>query len=178
MSENKVTYASEEAAKFVTNISGWVDTNGRFWGMDEHMARWSGCTHITCECGNEYTKGWTCCESCRDTHKLERFNKLEKKVWDGETPICLFDSDEYFFDYDSLLEYVEEGDIELKNMRFQLCKPIPMNTLDKDYFLEGMHEDAELPCEIIHAITALNKLVMQASPISWEPEKYEAIVKL
>ena len=35
---------SPEAASIQT-VTGWVSSNGRYWGNDEHMARYDGSTH-------------------------------------------------------------------------------------------------------------------------------------
>jgi len=53
MSQNKepekiVPYDSAEAASIQT-VTGWVSRSGRFWGNDEHMARYDGCTHRKCD---------------------------------------------------------------------------------------------------------------------------------
>ena len=39
--EKIVTYDSAEAASIQT-VTGWVSRSGRFWGNDEHMARYDG----------------------------------------------------------------------------------------------------------------------------------------
>lgn len=42
-----VMYESTEAAS-IEAVTGWVDPHGRFWGKDEHMARYCGSTHRHC----------------------------------------------------------------------------------------------------------------------------------
>jgi hypothetical protein len=46
--EKVVMYESSEAASIQT-VTGWVGADGRFWGNDEHMARYCGATHRHCE---------------------------------------------------------------------------------------------------------------------------------
>ena len=169
---------SDKAAKFVTHLCGWVDRHGRFWGDDERMARWSGCTHEQCSCGNMHSKGWTCCEKCRDDKRREKFDALEKVEWDGETPITLDNGDEYFFCEDDLRDYLEENEININDLQFRLCQPVPMPVLDESYFLEQLHEGAELPDDIANAIAELNQLIRKAPTQTWEPSKYAAVVKL
>jgi len=41
-----IKYDSPDSAKYVKNIEGWVSKNGKFFGKDEHIARWDGCTHV------------------------------------------------------------------------------------------------------------------------------------
>ena len=72
--KEQILYTSDEVAKHVTNIEGWVDRHGRFWGKDEHMARWSGCTHIICpSCGNPTSRNYTICSDCRNKKALSYF---------------------------------------------------------------------------------------------------------
>jgi len=63
MTTDKVLYASDEAAQLVT-VTGWRSRTGRFYGSDEHLARWDGCTHQICECGAEMPRGFTKCNTC------------------------------------------------------------------------------------------------------------------
>ena len=52
MADSKeIRYDSAEAATYKTGLAGWVSCTGNFWGEDEHMARWTGCTHQSCACG-------------------------------------------------------------------------------------------------------------------------------
>ena len=80
--KEQINYDDPKAARYVKNIEGWVDINGRFFGNNpdsEHMARWSSCTHIKCECGNLVTKGWTKCQECRLKSEIEKYNSLPFK---------------------------------------------------------------------------------------------------
>ncbi len=170
--------SSDEAAKYVENISGWVDRHGRFYGTAEDQARWSGCTHIECdECGSIRERN-SYCRPCHEKKTIKKFNALEKRQWDEKTPLYLDNTDEYFFDYESLLEYIDEHRLKLNKMRLVLCRPVKMITVDEDYFLEQMHEDAELPAEVATALEALNTAILDAETITWEPDKYAAIVEL
>ena len=59
MSGNEmILNTSDEAAHFVTGLSGWVSRHGHFYGNDERLARYDGCTHTVCECGKPCEKGW------------------------------------------------------------------------------------------------------------------------
>jgi hypothetical protein len=80
--QEMVLYDSPEAAQFVTGISGWVNRHGMFYGNGkdaEDMARWSGCTHKKCECGNIMEKRWTMCDVCRERNSIERYKDRERK---------------------------------------------------------------------------------------------------
>ena len=44
MEELRIMYDSPEAAKYLTNLKGWVDINGKYFGNSkdsEHSARYS-----------------------------------------------------------------------------------------------------------------------------------------
>ena len=47
LDKEKVMYDADDIVEYRTNIEGWVDKNGRFWGKDENMARYHICTHKT-----------------------------------------------------------------------------------------------------------------------------------
>lgn len=174
---DKILYDSKEAAQQKT-VTGWVSSTGQYWGDNEHMARWSGCTHLKCECGNEHSRSWTICETCREINRCEKFEALEKRVWDGEIPLCLDDGDEYFFDEESLIDYAEENEISISDLQLRICEPIAMQTIDESSLLDDLHEDAELPDKIASMVDALNKEIMSLGPQSWTPSKYAAIVNI
>ena len=163
---------SKETAKFVTNISGWVDRNGRFFGENEDMARYSGATHKVCEKCGTINKINSYCSPCHEMKRIEKYNSLEKRQWDGKLPLYSDSHDEYFFDDDSLYDYIEERELSIEDLQLRLCKPQPMNTVDEDYFSEEMHEDFEVPKEVVEAIDSLNNLILSQPTQTWYPDKY------
>src|ERR1035441_3784975 len=103
-----VLYDSPEAATFQTGLSGWVSRTGRWWGNDEHMARWEGCTHKKCACGEITEKGY--CKACRDKKDDEKFWARPRVEWDGKAMLYSEWNDKY---YDSPAEAevdLEEGE--------------------------------------------------------------------
>jgi hypothetical protein len=169
---------SDGAAKFVNNVSGWVDCHGRFFGIDERAARWSGATHIECsDCATPIKKqGWTICVDCQEKKSKEKYMALERKPWDGETPLYMDGTDIYFFSRDDLDDYIEENECAINDLNLILCKPVEMPQLDDDYFIESLHEDAEIPSELAEAILTLNKVVESLLTQTWCPDKYAAEV--
>lgn len=100
----------EDNAEQSAAISGWVCKScRRFWGEDEHMARYCCATTLPCECGRRITKGWTKCDACRDKMDRERFGQMEAKPYDG-SPVVQFRGDEYFFDQDALADWFADHD--------------------------------------------------------------------
>lgn len=173
--EEVVLSTSDEAAKFVTGISGWVSRHGRFWGKDEKMARYDGCTHNVCDCGNLIEKGYTYCEACRQKDRDDIFNHFEKVEWDGETPICIFDDDQFFFDYDGLNEWCEEHECKPQDLQLVLCKPIYASRIDDDMYCDDLPEDTmleDVSSELASRIKELNDWIEESKIIlSWQASK-------
>ena len=173
--EKQVLYTSEETVKYVTNIKGWVDRHGRFWGKDEHMARWSGCTHIICpSCGSPTLKNYTICFDCRNKKAIERYNKKDRIEWDGKIPLYSEVADEYFFDSDELDYYREENDCSIKSLRLVICEPTKLRFLHTDYWEDELPENGELPEDILKAVDKLNELLECQSLSSWYPGEFAA----
>jgi len=175
--EKIVLNTSDEAATFKTGISGWVDRHGRFYGKDERMARWSGCTHVLCSgCGKPVSKGWTACADCRLKKSIERYHKMERKEWDGETPLYSHMADKYFFDADELTDHLEEFECTEKDMQLIICKPMYLSQIDEDHFNDDLPEDGELPGEVFDALYKLNFAIRRQDPVGWMPDKYAAVM--
>ena len=170
---------SEEAAKFVT-IEGWVDRNGRYWGKDEYMARWSGCTHIICpECGTATPKGYTICSECREKKAIKRYEAKERKQWDGERPLYSEAADQFFFDDDELMDFMEDSpgfQHDIDALRLVICEPIYLRQLDFDHWCDQLDEDVELSEAVMDAIDNLNAVIRDEGPVSWQPGKFTATI--
>ena len=180
MTEEKIILAeSDEAAKFVTGLSGWVDRNGVFWGQLEEMARYSSATHKRCEECKEaiIRRGYRFCANCQEKKDIERYSKLERKDWDGESYLYSDRDDVYFSDYQELHDYIYEREIEnVDLLRLIICEPEHLRELDADYWADDLPEDAELPESVWSAIDALNASLKDAGIVSWHPGKFAAII--
>lgn len=151
MDEKKLPY--EEAAEHRAGISGWVcKTCRRFFGDDEHLARY--CCAKDLKCSNEgcmnrtKASGYIYCDPCCAKKDHERWLKLKEVEWDGETPLVLHDDDRFFFCIDDLEWYLEDNNLKLEDLRLVLCeeegKPqFDMYNLTEDYLPDGLdHDDA------------------------------------
>lgn len=171
----KIMYDSDEAAQKVT-LTGWRSRKGHFYGDNEHLARWDGCTHQICDCGAEMERGWTACYSCRDKKQLEKYEALPFKEWDGETPLTLHDDDEYFWEEDGLLCYCEMNDLKPEDLRLVICEPNYAWQIDGDYYSDILPEDQTLgDCypELAEAIGKVNELIRrEEKPLSWGAGKF------
>jgi hypothetical protein len=163
---------SDEAAKLVT-VTGWVSSDGRFWGKDERAARYAGCTHSTCECGKLMERAYTKCEDCRHKADIERYNKLPFKEWDGDESVYSHACDKYFFNEEDLVEYCEENEIEPQELRLVICEQNNYNEVESDYWADIMPDDGDgdLPKELQKALDNLNSVIHTLPPCSYYPGK-------
>jgi hypothetical protein len=173
MAIKQILNTSSDAARFVTGLEGWVDRHGRFCGTDEHMARWSGCTHIICpKCGKPTPKSYTICEDCREEKAIERYKARERREWDGKTPLYSEAVDEYFFDEDSLRDHLETHEVLEQVLRLVICEPNRLRQVEEDYFLDDLPEDGDIPDEVANALEDLNRVIRDQDPVSWSPGRY------
>jgi len=129
-----ILFDAESSARFVENISGWVDINNRFWGNNtdsERMARYSSCTHQKCECGELMAKGWTKCDKCRTKSTIDRYNLLPFKEWDGKEIVYSDMAERYFTDSEEIEDYLDDNEIEPKELRLFICEPNEFKEIDQ-----------------------------------------------
>ncbi len=165
---------STEAAKFVTDIKGWVSKDGFFYGNNkasESAARYAGCTHRACgNCGKPAEKMYTVCPQCREILAIERYQKRELVEWDGKTPLYSDAYDEFFFDGDTLHEFINDlHRTAPEEIRLILCEPGQLHQVDEDHWCDDLPEDGELPDSVFNALDALNLAIREAGTISWVP---------
>lgn len=180
-----VLYDSEEAAQRVT-ITGWASRHGNFYGTGtgaEHAARWDGCTHLVC--GTEGCTAlvpkhsFTICDDCRPAKEQAKFDAMPKVAWDGKTPLCVHDGDEYFFSAEELADYCHDNDTNPEDMQLVMCIPNYAHCLDTDCFgdlpedcnLEDVSQDLEAMLRDINMFISANRPIL-----SWSPGKTAAVV--
>ena len=175
MNENKIVISdSDEAAKYVTGISGWVSRHGHFYGDDERLARYDGCTHVRCACGDLVERGYIKCENCRIADDIDRYNNFKRVQWDRKTPICLYDGDRYFFDEDDLLCYCDDEDILPSSLRLVLCEPQYANEIDYDeLYCDSLAEDSsmyDVDPKLADMFDKINAYIREKKTVlSWSP---------
>lgn len=156
-----------------TDISGWVCGECRRWWGDgedsEHMAGYCCATARECRgCGArmEGKQGFTACNGCRQLEARKKWEALELVEWNGEH-LATFDSDEFFFDEESALEYVAEN----PDAMLVICEPHKGGCFDlHDWLADDLPEDADPdpPKEVEDAIAILNKW-LTTTTFSWWP---------
>ena len=97
------------------------------------------------------------------------------KEWSGE-PLVIFDSDQYFFDEDSLRDFLIDSDIDLADLQLCICEPkMPREIDPSDVFCDDLPEDGEIrDQQLVAAFELLNKMIRQSEPLSWTEGKFAA----
>lgn len=198
--KNRLPY--EDAAELRKDIEGWVcRTCHRFYGKDEHAARYCCASDLPCACGNRHEKTYTCCIDCRNAKANTRFVDRELKAWDGKQMIYSDILDSYYSSpedaLDAFCDYIydlaDEDDAELQKfkdvdslttltqdiadyLRLIPCNPtIPPYFDMEDFLYDSLPEDYNLDCEDINKI--VNKWIQDLGVISYYPGKYRLSVK-
>lgn len=150
----------------------------KFWSMTTTKDQLA--THDDCAtCGKEFEKQYSNsrhCNSCEFKVRQEKFLALPFKEWDGITPVCIPDGDQYFFDSGEIDDYIydqQESDEEFPStIDLFICKPVPLKTLDPfDYWADDMHEDWEPSKKLEEAVKSLNQVIQSEPTQSWQPSK-------
>lgn len=119
------------------------------------------------------------CEECHRESRQADFAKMEHVVWAGE-PLVIFDSDQYFFDAESLADYCWENSVLPSELQLIICDPNYPPEFDIEQHCEEIIPDGEdyysLSQEIRDAADALNKAIKQSAPVSWSSSDQVAIV--
>ena len=179
--ENKIIMLDSDEAAQKKAVTGWVSSNGFFYGNDERSARFMGCTHIRCACGMITEKHHTACESCRNKYKLERYRAMPFKEWNGADFLYSEIAEKYFYDSEEIFDYCEEEGVAVESLRFVICEPVYPEEINlSEIYSNKLSEDAdgELPEYLIKAEEELNYIIREdKEPLSWMPGKYRTEVK-
>lgn len=170
-----IHYHSDKAASLQT-VTGWVSSNGTFYGKDEHLARWAGCTHMTCGCGAVHPKGRTCCDECFHKRAVERFLKMPERADTGDF-LYSDAADRYFSEISEAEDYAYDEGLTLHDLRLIICEPNHMRPIEDDYWEGDLPEDQYIddcaPKVVTDKLRELNELIITMKPIlSWSPGKY------
>lgn len=167
MSNEIIDFDSSEAATLKT-VTGWVSSSGGFWGDDERMARWQGCTHVSCsECGTQIAKSRSICESCWIAQQIRNYYLLDEV--DPEHRFIYCQNDEEF--YTDLTTFKDMCDEPNEDKRLVVCVPYYAPELDiYDYLEDYLADDQEPPDALIEAANVFNAAVnAYRQPITWFP---------
>lgn len=179
---NEVVMMDSDNAASIRTVTGWVDRQGRFWGNDEYQARWSGSTHRKCPNNpTEHpiypTNGY--CEICSKEKRQAKFGIFPRVAWTGQT-LVIFDTDTYFFDTESLVDYCCDNEVLPSELQLVICIPNHVPQFDiLQHCEEIMPEDNDIsyiPETVQEAVEALNKAIKESDVVSWSQGELVAMV--
>lgn len=176
MTKGKIVLPESPEAASIQTVTGWVSRLGHFFGQDERTARYDGCTHRKCEkCGGIIGKH-DYCRPCHAKAEIEKYEKMERKPWNGTDALYSQADDLYFFDAGELDQYCEDEEVKPESLRLIICVPTHAHTIDpNDYYCDDLPEDGELPDDIAAAFQELNDAIRESKSIlSWSPGKFAA----
>lgn len=179
--KKQINYDSDEAARPGT-IDGWISSRGNFH-RSEHLARYEGCTHVKCDCGDYIEKPYGKCDQCGSKSDLLKYQAMPFIEWDGTTPIMLHDDDELFCNEGDILSFCENNDLNPDDLRLVVCEPQYAYEIDTyDIYNDLLPVDMTLEDvapELVEAIEDLNKKIRNyKKPLSWTPGKYRTSIKI
>lgn len=175
MSEQIIAYDSPEAASIQT-VTGWVSRAGRFFGNDEHMARYDGCTHRPCgKCGALISVR-SYCRDCSEKARVEKYAVMPRADWNGTDMLYSESHDVWIQDSDRLAEHCDEHECTPKELCLVIAVPCYASEIDaNDHYTDDLPEDGDLPPEIEEAFAKLNEAIRASKSIlSWQPGKFAA----
>lgn len=153
----------------------WVDRNGRSF-FDERTARWSGTTHLRCECGTVVKKNGSC-RICADKREAARYAAMPKKPWDGKTPLCM-DGDRWFYSIEDVWDYMEEYDVKIDGMPLIIGEPVYARPIPDDWFANELPEETDIEDidpDLAKMIDDLNEYIRSKKVIlSWREGGFAA----
>ncbi len=139
-------------------------------------------TYANCSaCGKEFKKDYSYdnqCSQCRVGSEWKRYNELNLVEWDGETPLCIFNDDTYFFSMDEILDYLEDGEgIEISDLMLCVCERSTFREVDFDYFIDEVHEDWEPSDEMKKKLEEFNDFLRSEPTNTWFQGKQRVTLK-
>lgn len=174
----KVSYDSDEAAEIKT-VTGWFSRNGHFYGENEHLARWGGCTHKTCDCGNEMSRSWTKCDVCRKIISDAAFAAMPEVAYNDQ-PVVIYGSDRYFFCIEDIEQFCEDEDLKIEDLQLVACVPnMACRVSIDDMWCDDLPEDtyaADVAPEIAELEAKMNTLIQEGITLSWSQGKHKVII--
>ncbi|MDH1335848.1 hypothetical protein N5D77_18155 [Comamonas thiooxydans] len=175
----KIIMAESDDAASIQTVTGWVSSDGKFWGKDERMARYAGSTHRKCDKNPEHQPiaNGDFCRECRKECLEQRWKDMPKEAYTPEVfPLHLYDTDRYFFDAQDLIYWLEENSINPEDARLTKCKPSYPSRIDpNEHFVDILPEDGEVPEDVREAFEKLNEVLKQSEPFSWFPDDTQGV---
>jgi len=177
-----------EQIEYLENIKGWVcSVCNRYFGEQKDAAKYCCAKIFKCEdCGKEYERRcYTTCPECHEKRNVERYNKMPKKVWNGEGMIYSDSHDKFFNDFEEIHDHIsylefsvkpEKITISLEDLRLIICeKTKPRDFSLMDFCSDEFQEDTDIHCfsgdpEAFE--NDINEWLQKNTPTSYLPGKF------
>ena len=156
-----IMYDSDEAAEYKW-IKGWVASNGWFYGKGkdaEDIARYMGCTHRKCKCGNVVAKKDWPCKDCVEQAEIERYWKSEAVEYDGKSAVYSDKLDRFFGTLKMAINEASRLGLKPSDLRLFECEVSCLPHVEDDYWECDLQDGTELPEEIRDAVNELNRII-------------------
>lgn len=186
MQSEKIILA-EDAEQLIeqVNLDVWKVNDQKYFLKKERAIEFL-ITHRKCECGNLMTRHQNLCDGCRNKrygiYSKDRYVSKPFQEWDGETPLCLYNEDIFFYSKDELFDYLTENNLTQGEIQLCICSPnnpplINYNDLCEDMMPEDVDDVADLAPEIMKKIDELNEFIKTQPPISWNEGPFRTELK-
>ena len=144
--------------------------------VTENTVRRELSTHEECSsCGNIIEKN-RYCDFCQSKKESESYFKKPFREWDGETPVCIHNSDQYFWGSDEIDDYLEENEIDVSELKLVICTPNHVSQVDEDYWADEMPENydslSDFNKEFVQKLKEFNDYISTLKPLSWSQGIY------
>ena len=168
------------AIEYREDINGYVGTDGRFWGKDEHMARWTSCDTLDCAtegCSNVITKGFVRCMSCQEKRARDKWEEADKRPV-GENDMMYWSEacDKYFQEWEEVDDHCQEFDCKIEDLLLYHCERESPPQVDLDMIYEDITpEDLDIndmiSDEIDDLVRELNDALLRHTVNCFRPSK-------
>lgn len=177
MSDNKIIFedSPENPAVYESRtITGWWDNEGRFWGASEKTAKMLSSTHRKCERyphhqAIEKNQGY--CPLCDEERANKEYKEMPAKEYDGTSPVVILNTDQYFFDRESIEVYCKNYLIKPEDLKLVFCKPQYFHEIEPDdIYSDILPEDFcvdDVSSELSEAFNKLNEIIRKGIVASW-----------
>jgi len=173
---NQIILPSSNEAASIKTVTGWVSRNGYFFGDDERLARYNGSTHRECPtCGKAIDKH-TYCHECHTKADIEKYQKMERREWNGRDGLYSQAMDKWFWSYEELDDYLIDNNTIEDDLLLIIGQPIYAREIDPlEFYEDDLPDEGNLPEDLLSAFNVLNEDIRNSKVIlSWEPSKFAA----
>jgi len=147
----------------------------KYW-LSEDNARSELATHEKCDGCGEIKEKRGYCSPCASKRSKDNYLKKQFKEWDGETPVVIYNSDECFFDAESIDEYMENNDVLPEELSLVICSPNHFGEISEDYWSDIIPENwdgiEDGNKAVSEKLKEFNEFLHTQPPFSWSEGIY------